>query len=486
MRSLSHALLMILLLLALPAAAQTNPRDYAITNVNFLFSPDRAQFTLSIDIQNRGGEGTPETPLRVDPLRDSRVIAVAIGPPLARGASDNYTFTFNTVDFADASILLVQVEVGLDAFELPRSPIAENNVRQISVPIPTDIPTPQPGVAPTSAPIVDVEDVGEAPAAEAPFVVFAQNEDGTYTILNTVVTSEQALVGAGTLLALLLLLWLITVILRLIFQRPATLSTWQPPYASGPYYDPNSLQARRFGWQMHAQNSLLLAPPIEGNLYAIKRLQGLDGAPFANWKLKGARLSQYDSYGRVARSQTLIDGRTLKRLQNVLRQRKPLDDAALQKRLRPVARQMVQRLRKNIHQKNAFLPVALDLRLEGKHGDIRIFFELYQCRAGAWYRIDQWEPELLLLGRSIEENFTYTLNGMGSGETYKAFLERLQQDLIWLLTETARHPLPPQPTETGSHARAPEMNIPDSLSGTQPIGQPDTRTPSSSPPAPPF
>ena len=90
---------------------------------------------------------------------------------------------------------------------------------------------------------------------------------------------------------------------------------------------------------------------------------------------------------------------------------------------------------KRLSKKNAGLPVALDLRLRGTHGEARILFELFGCRHGEWQLIDSWEPEMIVVQGTIGENFTYTLFGQHQGEQYKDYRRRLEDELTRTLAE---------------------------------------------------
>src|SRR5690606_37810559 len=119
----------------------------------------------------------------------------------------------------------------------------------------------------------------------------------------------------------------------------------------------------------------------------------------------------------------------------VLKKRGTIDETKLQKMLRPITESVVKKFVKKISKKTAFLPIAFDMRWEGKHGDVRIIFELYQFAENAWYRIDQWDPMMQVVSRSMQENYTFTIHGKENAEKMRDFRERLRDDLIWLLLE---------------------------------------------------
>jgi hypothetical protein len=233
-----------------------------------------------------------------------------------------------------------------------------------------------------------------------------------------------ALAGIG-----LILLWVVTIILRLIFRPPRMFEVWQPPYAAVPPHDPNTLPGRRQLWQHNAQSDTLNVPRIEGQYHIRKLLVGIDGKPLSGWRVRGLRLSQYDIYGRVARSQTLASSGAIRRLDRAAKRSATLTESDADKRVRPVAQRMTSAFLRNVNRRSMMLPVAVDLRFRGTHGEVRIVFELYQVVNGQLQQIDRWEPEMTVVSGAIQENFTYTLLGMRQGENVKAFRNRLQQDL---------------------------------------------------------
>jgi len=122
-----------------------------------------------------------------------------------------------------------------------------------------------------------------------------------------------------------------------------------------------------------------------------------------------------------------------------------LDAAKAAKAVRPIARTLTQAVLKKSNKQSATLPVALDIRLTGMHGEVRILFELYGCNGGMWQEIDHWEPEMRVVNGSIDENFTYTLLGQFPAETHKQYQQRLASDLTNLLTTMVQAPPPPPP-----------------------------------------
>ncbi len=157
------------------------------------------------------------------------------------------------------------------------------------------------------------------------------------------------------------------------------------------------------------------------------------------------RISQYDRYGRVARSQTLLSSGATKALNRAVRKSASLDWDHAQRAVRPVARTLTSAVIKKVNKQNGMLPVALDIRLMGMHGEVRILFELYGCNGSNWQEIDHWEPELRVVNGSIQENFTYTLLGQYPQEARKQYEQRLQAELTYQLAAMVQQAPPPPP-----------------------------------------
>jgi hypothetical protein len=245
-----------------------------------------------------------------------------------------------------------------------------------------------------------------------------------------------ALLIAGGGAAIVLLLIALLIIRLLMPRKPRGFGAWNPPYAALPVYDPHTTAGRRQGWQSFAQND---QPPLsaasDGATHIRKLLVGKTGASLENWRVAGLRLSQYDQYGRIARSEVIAPGGVARRLDRAARQAARLDAAGLVQRTQPVAAALVRRFRRQINQRTAMLPVALDIRLQGLHGEVRIVFELYHNQRGHWRIVDQWEPEMTVTEKAIHESYTYTFHGARPDETLKAFYPRLTDDIARALAE---------------------------------------------------
>ncbi|MEP7290958.1 MAG: hypothetical protein ABI835_04200 [Chloroflexota bacterium] len=241
---------------------------------------------------------------------------------------------------------------------------------------------------------------------------------------------------------------LVALILRALFSRPPVLPAWQPPYIITPLIDPNSTNGRRQLWQQHAESDTLPAPCAPGNYMVRKLLIGSDGAKLGGWRVNGLRISQYDRYGRVARSQVVLPKGVVRSLDRAVRKSANLNDPGrAENAVRSAAHALTATLLKKMSRQNAILPIALDIRFFGMHGEVRILFELYGCNAGAWQEIDHWEPEMRVVNGSIYENFTYTLLGQFPQENSKQFRQRLEGDMRRLLAVMVQAPprLPPIP-----------------------------------------
>jgi hypothetical protein len=237
----------------------------------------------------------------------------------------------------------------------------------------------------------------------------------------------------------------VALVLQVILPRPIEKSkaftNWQPPYATMPPMDPNSVYGRRQAWQQHAQNNTLPSPCREGVVSARKVLLGMDGYYLSGWKVSGVRITQYDMYGRVARSQVLANPSQAARLNRIAQRASTWDPEKISRRVRPVARRMASQFRKKVSKRSAALAIALDTRLIGRHGEVRIVFELYQCQRSQLAQIDHWEPEMIVLGKAINESYTFTIYGQTGGETYNEFRRRLADDINRVLSEMLSSPL---------------------------------------------
>ena len=448
---------LLLMLTGISTAQQS--RDYAITTIDYTLTDDNRTLTVRLTVTNQGATASNNTTVDVYQRLDEddvQLLASDTLGPLASGDTVDLQFAFQTADFDPGSRQIIEVVVGIDNYELAGSPIADDNIRAVTVPIPQTIPPPQP------SPAVDDPGSTPVPAAGQPLI---QIDGDTVTVYGYDLPRLEAAVILGAVAGFLLMLWLLTVIFRLAFRRPARYEVWQPPYALFPPGDPNSTEGRRQAWQGFAKNSLLLGVPTEGNVHPVKRLKGSDDNNLKNWDVVAARLSQYDQYGRIERTAHVIEPKFIKELNRIISRRDQTGQDKLQKQLDNVTGRMIRGFKKTLSRNHAFLPVSLDMRWQGTHGDVRIFFELYQCQGQAWYRIDRWEPTLSFIAETLQEEFTFTIHGCDNDETFDDFMQRLQSDVSWLLMETIRRDQPQQAREVPQDT----FDVPDTLSGMAPV-----------------
>lgn len=428
------------------ANAQNNARDYKVT-ASARLSDDNAELIFEIIVTNEGADAINETEVNLISLNQGgKVIASQSLRPLTAGETARITLEIGIEIFEPASVQAFRIEVGIDQFELAGSVIAQDNSASLSVNIPIQIDA---GPRETDAPQPDSDNRILIPLIG----VTVDLGDPLHMALLALAIS----VGA-------ILLWIVSVIIRLLFHRPPEFANWQPSYATMNYYPPDSIAGRRQAWQQHAQNGSILMTASENAVHAVKRLVGMDGEKLSGWRISGARISQYDMYGRVSRSEVIAPRALVRRLDRLAHRSAHPNRNKLRKSLRGIAKQFLRPFYKKINKRNAILPVALDIRFEGKHGEVRIIFELYQCRAGKWQPIDSWEPEMTVVGRTIQESYTYTINGQLGGETLRDYQKRLLDDVIWLLSELIYRP---QMTNTTTTSESPVP--PDTLTNMQPI-----------------
>jgi hypothetical protein len=270
---------------------------------------------------------------------------------------------------------------------------------------------------------------------------------------------------AGAIVVLLVMLF------RTLFSGPPQFGNWQPPYANMPPLDPNSMAGRRQQWQFHAQNNLLPATGRPGVIVARKLLTGMDGEYLSGWRVKALRMTQYDMYGRVSRSQVLMGKNDLKTLDKTATRLHKLPPHKITKRVRPIARRIAKQFSRKITRRSAMLAIALDARLQGGHGEVRILFELYDYANAHPVRLDAWEPDMTVLGKAIYESYTYTLFGQQGGESYRDFRKRLIRDVERALTDMLRDIRPPtsEPTSAPSPNLDASVAKPPTARDTQPV-----------------
>jgi hypothetical protein len=342
--------------------------------------------------------------------------------PLASEQSQSVTLTFPVTTFPPNSEHALWIRVGIDEIEASTSSTVFDNQVTINVDIPDYVTTggeqPTQSGGNTSQPVDDNTD-GDSSIITIPLI------DAEIDLTNR----DDLLLTAGILACGAIILWLFLSIIRTLFRRFPKFGNWQPPYATVPPMDPNSTFGRRQLWQPHAQNNTVTLPCVEGQIYPRKLLLGMDGFHLSGWKIKALRMTQYDTYGRVSRSEVLAASGDIRRLNYLARKSPDWDETKIHKKLRRVSKRLAKRMNKKILKRGAQLPIAVDVRLEGRHGEVRIVFELYQCQYGHPQQLDNWEPETVGNLSTMYESYTYTINGQNGNETTKMFRKRLPMDV---------------------------------------------------------
>lgn len=483
-------------------AQQGAGADYAIR------SPRQAQFSadaviIQFDLVNVGGPAAQAATVELRYAATNAVITSVQQPPIPPGTVTTVTLTVPLAQFASAPSPLINLclvayfstpllcSTADDSvlpynFILPAASIGSAGAQLIPTLSP-EMVTP-PGLAAPGGTANRVTSLTRIGDFELPFGLDLYNPIHLAIVIGV----------AGLLL---IVLWLFTVILRLIFARERTFPSWQPPYGISAMINPNSTAGRRQLWQQHALADALPLPCTSGDYMARKILIGMNGEKLKNWRVTAARISQYDMYGRVARTQTLLSSRVVKRLDAAVRRSSKMTPKRAARTARSIARRIMREFKAKL-KRTPTLPISLDLRFRGNHGDVRIVFELYQCADGlSWNLIDQWEPEMQVISPGMQENFTYALYGQRTTETRSAFLKRLTDDIASVLAGMIQQPPPPQaqvrsiteagitlgpvrgqtPTPSDAQFRPPAPNSPDDLFDFGPV-EPVTAPPIFEPP----
>ncbi|GAB1421921.1 hypothetical protein MASR2M15_21200 [Anaerolineales bacterium] len=457
--------LIIILLLSLPLSGTLSAQidasgDYAITNlshkivgdqliINFLVKNigQDARFSsgLSIFVSSQGNYNLYNAPLTPLKTNETHQFEVPIDLP-------NDYLPLGTTQ-------TIKIEAGLDGFvESMTDSTAANNRQIFDIQIPATLTGP------------NAESTAEAnfviPLIDMPVSV----GNGQLSLGDTVLSYSEVGVILAVILVLLIIALLVILILRMIFYRPPRFPVWHPPYENVPPLDPNSDDGRRQGWQPYAQNGSILAISKPGNLHVIKLLQGKDLSHLGGWASIAMRMSAYDAYGRILDTQFIIDSGSVKNLNKLFDNRLIWSEEKIHKSIRKLASKLSKGYLNKVNKKYIALPISLDIRFEGTYEQSQIVFELYQCQDVVWQRIDRWQPEMTMIGRTMQENYTYTIHGQASGEKHKEFKQRLGDDLEWILTELIiDHSQDAAPSEKRQY------DIPDTLTGMEPVrGDADT------------
>lgn len=411
-----------------PVAAQSAP-DYLIYLPGY--RPDDAAdgtLILAFSVYNRGDAA--EHPASVE-IRDRETDALIhvereIIPPLATGSVHGVEVRFSVTRYPSGSTQQIEIVVARPEIEAGLFPSMSSNTSAISVLVPAHSGESS-AIAPSdSAP--DSEPAGDNLIVDIPFTDYFVDLGEREEVLRYT--------GIGLLAGVVAVLFLM--IFNALFRGPPQFGNWQPPYANMPALDPNSLYGRRQQWQAHAHNNLLPASCRPGTIIARKLLNGMDGGYLSGWSVKSIRMTQYDMYGRVSRSQVLAKRRDVRRLDKAAGRLHKLSEKAIRRRVRPIARRLARQFRRKVTRRSAMLAIALDVRLQGRHGEVRIVFSLYDCQIGKPQHLDTWEPEMTVLGKAIYDSYTFTIFGQHGGERYRDFRKRLAGDVERALCDFLR------------------------------------------------
>lgn len=412
------------------SAAQSTPRDYAISPPRVNYTAEGQVAVVSFTVSNQGGDASEPSQIIISEYQSGRVEITEPLPALAADQTRDFAIQLPLTNLSADDIVSFKIEAGIDAFELANSPIARDNSQLFH------IDRAAAGDADSRDGMSEAEsETGAVFDLSIPIVNLGINflEDGIQ--VNDRRYSVGDILGAIGILALALFcLWLLSLILRLLFRRPPRFDVWQPPYAQPNWQDPNSEMGRRQSWQFHAQNGALSAPTAPDQVTVVKRLLDKQGVILGSWRVKAMRTVQYDIYGRINRTEALMPRKIISRLNRVIGRAPGYANHELHEALSPIAKSLSRHALGPVEKQNLMLPFALDIRFEGVTDDIRIQFELYQYGDSAWQLIDQWEPEFGQVGERVPEHFTFSINGQLSGESKKEYKRRLRDDVTQLLS----------------------------------------------------
>lgn len=424
-----------LLVLALPAAAQTDtPPEFLIRSL--FCGLEAGQVIVRFDVVNAGGPASEPAEV-VTSSTGSGPLATDQVPPLAANARQPVELRFPS-NLANGTLRLRTTVTASPANSGGGPPIVQTATCAVNIPV----------VQPSA--------VSEAVSTPQPDAEWSFGLDVRPEWLLAVVV--------GLCCALLMLAGLVWLASRLFRRTPPFFPAWQPPYVPAMMLNPATQAGARAGWQEHAASDALPTPCLPYDHAARKVLMSMDGVKLRNWRFEALRAVQYDMYGRVGRTQVIASKRFIERLNQQLAKaqprpgKTPRTPEAIIQALRPSAAALANRLLKTT-ERTPSLPIAVDLRLVGDHGQVRILFELYTCAEGGWRLVDAWEPELMLRGGQIAEFFSYTFYGRLPEETRKAFRHRLREDVAQRLALLIAQP-PPLPPVTAPPVGLAEPPVP--------------------------
>ena len=406
-RLLCAALFAVFLLSSAAALLAQAVPEYVVRNIRPDTNATPNTAAVMFEIENVGSSASAAGSVSLVVVATGGEIAAQLIPPLSAGEIRTFRF-----------------EIPVDAYQPGQ---------RVSFGVLINLPG---GAPPTGGGQFDGQIGVVIPSAGTPAPIDT-TQPARPTVFGISITNPLVVIGLlGGVGALLIVIWFASMIARMFLIAPPTFGAWQPPYATNPMIDPNSIAGRRQLWQQHAQSDALTLP-CNPNSYMVRKLPtGIDGRKLSGWRVTGVRLSQYDMYGRVDRSQTIIKPSLVKRLDRVVRRcaETPLPAQQIERLARPVADRLIRALFAKAGRRNLGLPIALDLRLSGAADEVEVLFELHRCMGQGWELIDRWQTDLYATESRVLENFTYTLFGQQKNELYKAFRQRLRDDLVRLLT----------------------------------------------------
>lgn len=410
-----------------PISAQsTAAPDYKIWVVSIPeLSADNSTFNIKFGLLNVGIDATVSATVQIYLLSEvDRVIAQTTVTPLRRNEVREVVMNFPVRALPAGEQVPLGVRVQLS--EEASNTLLDNNASfSVSVPLYAGgqvVPSldTQPRANPNAPSGVSFDGIIRIP------IVNIDVDLNNY---------EQRTLFAGILAGICLLILILILIVRVLFRKVPLFGSYKPPYGVTNQYDRNSTMGRRQLWQQHAQNNTVQYPCRQGTYHARKLLLGMNGRYLDGWRITALRMMQYDMYGRISRSQVLATQKWVKRLNRVAHRGRRLKPKQIARRVAPIARWMSRQFKKRLTPKTALLAIALDVRFEGKHGEVRIVFELHECHQGMPALLDQWDPDMIIMGRTLHESYTYTISGQNNTETYRQFKKRLTGDVQRALTE---------------------------------------------------
>jgi len=415
-RFLLLGLILCLFTVATSAQTQSLAPRYRLTFIDGGgITPDQCRVRFSVGVNNSGGVPTEAVQLALN--SPVGILAAVDVPPVNTGATVVHEVSVS-LQGIPVGAQLFTLSVQLDGRTYGDTPALQQN---LTIPeMPATCVTPARGTFIVVIPFVNIK----------------------IDLLNP--TTDELAFLSGLVAVVLLILLLPLMILRRLTRRPPAFGGQLPPYATTPPIDPNSEAGVRQGWQMTAQNNLISVTPSPQAMASVKMLTGADGQYLDGWDLTAIRLSQYDQYGRVTRSVTLAHSGVVRALDRLAHNRKLLDmpdlekrGAQIERRVTPLGRKLAEALGKRITARSAVLPIALDLRLRGEHGEVKIIFQLYRCGndSRTWGEVQSWEPEMVMITGVIHEMYTYTLHGQTQNESLKDFKRRLPLEISRMLSE---------------------------------------------------